>query len=143
MILNKQLVPRRFALTDTPAPGAVVPWATWLAAKERGDAIDGVGVLFPNDKDINELAPHLDHVPVVALSFPRFGDGRAYSQARRLTYLLGYKGTVLAIGDVLRDQILYMSRVGFNAFYLREDQDPAATLRAFTLYSAYYQYQTP
>lgn len=140
MILDRRLVPRRFPLTAAPEAGAVIPWATWLAAKERGEDLTGVGALFPNDKDVAELAPHLPTLPVVALHFPRFQDGRAYTQARKLTHLLGYRGVVLATGDVLRDQVLYMSRVGFNAFHLREDQDPAATLNAFRLYSAYYQY---
>lgn len=140
MILDRRLVPRRFPLTAAPEPGAVIPWATWLAAKERGEDLTDVGVLFPNDKDVAELTPHLGTLPVVALHFPRFQDGRAYTQARKLTHLLGYRGVVLATGDVLRDQVLYMSRVGFNAFHLREDQDAAATLNAFRLYSAYYQY---
>ncbi|HRE89919.1 MAG TPA: DUF934 domain-containing protein [Myxococcota bacterium] len=142
MILDCRLVPRRFPLTDTPDPGAVVPFATWLASKARGEDLSDVGVLFPNDKDVAELAPHLAELPVVALHFPRFQDGRAYTQARKLTHLLGYRGVVLATGDVLRDQVLYMSRVGFNAFHLREDQDAAATLNAFRLYSAFYQYAT-
>ncbi len=141
MILDGRLTGWRFPLADTPSAGAVIPWATWLAAHTRGDDLTGVGVFFANDQDVGLLAPHLPSLPVVALSFPRFQDGRAYSQARRLTHLLGYKGVVLAVGDVLRDQILYMSRVGFNAFHLRADQDPAATLRAFSLYSAFYQYQ--
>jgi uncharacterized protein (DUF934 family) len=142
MILDRRLVPRRFPLSDTPAPGAIVPWATWLLAHQRGEDLAEVGVLFPNDKDVAELTPHLGALPVVALHFPRFQDGRAYTQARKLTHLLGYRGVVLATGDVLRDQVLYMSRVGFNAFHLREDQDAAATLNAFRLYSAFYQYAT-
>jgi uncharacterized protein (DUF934 family) len=140
MILEGKLTARRFPHSDTPRAGTVIPWTTWLEAHGRGDDLAEVGVLFPNDKDIALLTPHLYALPVVALNFPRFQDGRAYSQARRLTHLLGYKGIVLAVGDVLRDQVLYMSRVGFNAFHLRADQDPVATLRAFTLYSAFYQY---
>jgi uncharacterized protein (DUF934 family) len=140
MILDRRIVARRYELTETPGPGAVIPFSTWLDLKTKGEDLSQVGVSFPNDKDVAILVPHLADIPVIALSFPSYRDGRAYSQARKLSHLFGFRGTLLAVGDVLRDQILYMSRVGFNAFHLRDDQDPTATLRAFSLFSAYYQY---
>ena len=59
--------------------------------------------------------------------------------ARRFLFV-GYDGTILAFGDVLRDQLLYMSRCGINGFYLRSDQDPQTCLAAFDLYTTHYQY---
>jgi len=140
MILDKRIVARRYELSDSARPGAIVPFATWLELKTKGEELSQVGVSFPNDKDVAALVPHLADLPVIALSFPNYRDGRAYSQARKLSHLFGYRGTLLAVGDVLRDQLLYMSRVGFNAFHLRDDQDPVAALRAFSLFSAFYQY---
>ena len=67
-------------------------------------------------------------------------DGRAYSHARRLRAHWGYQGTLLAFGDVQRDQASNMARCGVNAFYMRPDQDLAATLGAFERFSAFYQY---
>ncbi len=140
MILDKRIVARRFELSETARPGAVIPFSIWLELKAKGEDLSQVGVSFPNDKDVVDLIPHFADIPVIALSFPTYRDGRAYSQARKLSHLFGYRGTLLAVGDVLRDQLLYMSRVGFNAFHLRDDQDPTAALRAFSLFSAFYQY---
>jgi uncharacterized protein (DUF934 family) len=142
MILDKRIVARRYELTETARPGAVIPYASWLDLGAKGEDLTLVGVSFPNDKDVAELVPHLASLPVIALSFPTYRDGRAYSQARKLSHLFGFRGTLLAVGDVLRDQLLYMSRVGFNAFHLRDDQDPVAALRAFSLFTSFYQYDS-
>jgi uncharacterized protein (DUF934 family) len=61
---------------------------------------------------------------LIAVRFPKFGDGRGYSIARLLRERYGYRGELRAVGDVLRDQLLFMKRSGFDSFSLREDQDP-------------------
>ena len=73
-----------------------------------------VGVIWPNSRDVDELAPHLAHLASVALVFPTFRDGRAYSQARLLRERYGYRGELRATGQVLRDQFLFMLRAGFT-----------------------------
>ena len=81
------------------------------------------GVIWPNNRDIDELAPYLDKLALVALVFPKFQDGRAYSQARILRERLGFRGELRATGQVLRDQFIFMQRAGFNSFEVKKDAD--------------------
>ena len=130
-------------LDDAPIPDGVpviIPAARFLAdAAElvRRDA--PVGVLWPNNRRIAELAPHLDRLALVALEFPSFKDGRAYSQARLLREQYGYRGELRATGNVLRDQFLFLLRAGFDAFEVAKDADAAAFAEAVTRYSVFYQ----
>jgi len=73
------------------------------------------GVVWPNNRDLDDLVPYLDRLAVVALVFPTFRDGRAYSQARLLRERYKYRGELRATGQVLRDQFLFMTRAGFDA----------------------------
>jgi len=75
----------------------------------------------------------------VAVHFPQFADGRGYSLGRLLRERYGWRGELRAIGDVLRDQLFYLTRCGFDAFDLREDQDLQAALSAFDDFSESYQ----
>lgn len=148
MILDGKIVPRRFVLKPAltgedvvePAADTAIPWAQWQARAAAGADLTGLGVILEGDTDIRELQTHLDLLPFVALHVPKFTDGRCYSHARRLRALWGYKGTLLVFGDVLRDQLAYMARVGINAFYMRADQNLQGSLEAFSLYTDYYQY---
>jgi uncharacterized protein (DUF934 family) len=71
--------------------------------------------------------------------FPTFTDGRGYSTARLLRERYGYRGELRAVGDVLRDQLFYLSRVGFDAFALRQDQDAEGALASLADFSESYQ----
>jgi uncharacterized protein (DUF934 family) len=115
------------------------------AARLLGDASRLVlraaptGVSWPNDRKIGELAPYLDWLALVALAFPTFKDGRAYSQARLLRERYGFRGELRATGQVLRDQLLFMHRAGFDAFELSKDADAAVFVQALTRYTVFYQ----
>jgi uncharacterized protein (DUF934 family) len=76
---------------------------------------------------------------LVALVFPTFKDGRAYSQARQLRERHGFRGELRATGDVLRDQFLFLVRAGFDAFEVKKDADAAAFAAAIARYSVFYQ----
>ena len=97
------------------------------------------GVIWPNDRNVAELAPHLDCLDVVALVFPKFQDGRAYSQARLLRERYGFRGELRATGSVLRDQFLFMLRAGFDAFEVTKPADAVHFAEATRRYSAFYQ----
>jgi uncharacterized protein (DUF934 family) len=75
-----------------------------------------VGVRLESHEEVEALAYDLPEISVVALAFPKFGDGRAYSYARLLRERFGFKGEVRAVGDVLREQAGFMIRCGFDAF---------------------------
>jgi uncharacterized protein (DUF934 family) len=75
-----------------------------------------VGVRLKSDEEVEALAYDLPRLSVVALEFPKFRDGRAYSNARILRERYGFKGEIRAVGDVLREQAHFMLRCGFDAF---------------------------
>ena len=94
--------------------------------------------LQPGD-DPAALAENLEGVTRIEVSFPKFGEGRGYSIARLLRGRYGYKGELRAVGHITRDHLLFMERVGFDAFELRDCEDPAQALAAFDVFSAFYQ----
>src|SRR5262249_55406530 len=102
---------------DALAPEGVpvVVSAARLAAEARDLVLrpTPVGVIWPNDRRVAELAPYLDWIKLVALVFPTFKDGRAYSQARLLRERHQFRGELRATGQVLRDQLLFLQRAGF------------------------------
>lgn len=129
---------------DEPVPSgvpAIVP-AHWLLAaaqeqiEKRGAPL---GVSWPNDKPESELAPFLPYLALVALKFPVFRDGRAFTQARLLRERYGFKGEIRATGDVLRDQFLFMLRSGFDAFEVKKDADADAFSQALHEFTLRYQ----
>ena len=90
-----------------------------------------------NDADPREVS--LEGVARVELDFPKFADGRAFSQAFLLRRRLGFAGDIRAVGDVLIDQLVQMERTGFSSAVLRADQDHADAKRQFDRYAAFYQ----
>jgi uncharacterized protein (DUF934 family) len=97
------------------------------------------GVLWPNNRDLDELVPYLDRLAAVALVFPSFRDGRAYSQARLLRERFQYRGELRATGQVLRDQFVFMLRAGFDAFEVKKQSDAEAFAQTVKRYSVFYQ----
>ena len=103
-------------------------------------AHDGrVGVCAAGHTDSSQLAALISQVALIALEIPKYTDGRAYTTARLLRDAYGYAGELRAVGNVLRDQILYLSRVGFDAFELTEGKDLDEALRGFDDFSVHYQ----
>src|ERR1700754_1966874 len=98
-----------------------------------------VGVVWPNSRDIDDLVPYLDRLAAVALVFPSFRDGRAYSQARLLREQYGFDGELRATGQVLRDQFVFMLRAGFDAFEGTKEADAAAFAGTVRRYTIFYQ----
>jgi uncharacterized protein (DUF934 family) len=128
---------------DEPVPDDVavlVPAARFLAdSADFAARTAATGVVWPNNKPVSELAPHLDRLALIALVFPNFKDGRAYTQARILRERYGYAGELRATGDVLRDQLVFMVRAGFDAFEVKKEADAKAFSAAVGHYSVVYQ----
>ena len=131
------------ALDDAPIPDGVpviVPGARFIAdARDLVQRDAPIGVLWPNDRKVAELAPWLDHISLVALVFPKFRDGRAYSQARLLRERFGYRRELRATGDVLRDQFQFLLRAGFDAFGVKKPADAGVFAQAAARFSVFYQ----
>lgn len=101
------------------------------------DATAGVALQLNNDADFKDLS--LDGVHRIDLNFPKFTDGRAFSQALLLRRRLGFKGEIRATGDVLVDQLVQMQRSGFDSAVLRADQDLAVAQRQLGRFKDFYQ----
>ncbi len=124
---------------EIPAGRIIVPLALWLARTEslvrRGD----VAVWLAGTDEPGQIAPWLERLPLIAVDFPKFTDGRGYSVAYLLRSRFGWRGELRAIGDVLPDQVFYMQRVGFDAFAVRPDRSIATALKALRTFSDAYQ----
>ncbi|HUN93908.1 MAG TPA: DUF934 domain-containing protein [Burkholderiaceae bacterium] len=121
-----------------PVDGDIVPLARYVAlapAQRRRP----IGAWIGPDQDPSALADFVDTLPIVAVDFPSFRDGRGYSIATLLRTRLRYAGPVRAIGDVLVDQLFSMKRVGISEFALRADQKPAVAESALRTFSEVYQ----
>jgi uncharacterized protein (DUF934 family) len=126
------------AIADDAA--VLVPAARLTAdAGELTQRSGRTGVLWPNDRNVAELVPYLDRLELIALSFPNFKDGRAYSQARLLRGRYGFRGELRATGQVLRDQFLFLLRAGFDAFEVIKPADADAFAETTRRYSGFYQ----
>ena len=109
-----------------------------IAANDHSTRATGSNVVeLANDVDPRTLA--LDGVDRIDLVFPKFTDGRAFSQAFLLHRRLGFKGEIRATGDVLVDQLAQMQRSGFSSAVLKEGQDMAVAQRQLDRYKAFYQ----
>ncbi len=128
-----------------PAEGAapqgyqLLTLAQWLAARDTWPRGLPLGVQLANDEDVELLAPDLERIALVALAFPKWTDGRAYSQARLLRSRYGFEGELRATGEVLVDMLPLLERNGFSSVTLRADQDRLAAERALRYFPGHYQ----
>lgn len=123
-----------------PATGKIiVPLTLWLAQREnllvRGD----VGVWIAADEEVEALADDVAALPLIAVDFPVFTDGRGFSTGRLLRERFGFKGELRAVGDVFKDTICYLYRCGFNAFAVRPDKNIHDALQGLQDFTEFYQ----
>ena len=124
------------AAIGLPEQHLILPIPLWQtngeALAEQGHK---VGVWLWPDDDPEALISIVQTLPIIAVHFPLFTDGRGYSHGKMLRDRLGYSGELRATGDVLRDQIYFLSRCGFSSFALRADQHPEECLTALNDFS--------
>jgi len=131
-------------LAEFDGRDVLIPLCCWLSEQPHIAARNGrTGVWLDSHERaaalISDALPPISAIPMIALNFPVFSDGRSYSNARFLREQLDYTDDLMAIGDVLRDQVFYMIRCGINVLALREDQNPEDALSAFTDFRDVYQ----
>jgi len=142
--------------------GVIINDDIWTFAPAEGDLSEGCAIAVPLSRFVEErdtllnrntklgiviepgddpraIADDFDKIDLIAVNFPTFSDGRGYTHARLLREQLGWQGELRAIGDVLRDQLLYMTRVGIDAFEVRKDHDAQAFAEALGEFSHVYQ----
>lgn len=149
LIKIRQVVQDNWQLLEPATEGApaipvegdvIVPLALWRRERAALLARKGrLGLRLDSGEGPEAVVEDLAHFDVIAINFPKVTDGRGYSTARLLRDRYGYQGEIRAVGDVQRDQLLYLSRCGFDAFALKERRDPQAALAAFSEFSEAYQ----
>ncbi len=148
LIKNLSIVDDAFSIKQTPecpfpSSNVLVSLQEWKSHKnELSQQPQQVGVWLNSDEEPEELVDDIQSLQVIAINFPTFADGRGYSIARLLRERYGYTGELRAIGDVLRDQLFYMSRCGFDTFSVREDRDINDALEGLSDFSEVYQTST-
>lgn len=123
-----------------PTGAIVVSLEQWQAQRDallaRGTPL---GIKLRSDQSPDLVAQDLAHFALVALEFPKFRDGRAYSYARLLRERYGFKGELRAVGDVLLEQLFFMLRTGFDAFELTSEDPEGDYQTAVAEFSVWYQ----
>jgi uncharacterized protein (DUF934 family) len=142
VLLNTEEAQEYIQNTDLFATATVLlPAAVYIATPQLQQAQQAkhIGVYLNSDEELSLIEPFLAQLPVIAFNFETFRDGRAYSKAYMLKTRLNFQGQIRAVGDVLRDQMAYMARCGFNTFVVRADKNIQDALNAFTEFSRTYQ----
>ena len=141
--LDRQSDPWQTAGEDAgpvvPTPYSLLTTLQWEAVRSAWPYGKPVGVLLANDADVETLAVDLSRLALIVLEFPKWTDGRAYSQAHLLRSRHRWPGEIRAVGEVLVDMVPLLQRNGFDSALLREDQSIAAAERALTFFPAHYQ----
>ena len=130
------------ATVAVPEGKVIVPQSLWLVQREllaARAAAGEIGVWIASDERPEAIKDDLSKFAVIAVDFPKFTDGRGYSIAYNLRIRLGWTGELRAIGDVLRDQLFQMQRVGFNAYATRPDRSIHDALKGLSDFSETYQ----
>lgn len=124
-----------------PAPKAhlLLTLEQWHAVRDTWPAGLSTGLLLGNTVDVESIEADLPRLALIALQFPKWVDGRAYSQAHVLRARLGYGGELRATGDVLVDMLPLLQRTGFDAVQLRRDQSVDAAERQLGFFAGHYQ----
>jgi uncharacterized protein (DUF934 family) len=126
-----------------PAPGRLLTLEQWHAVREAWPPGLATGVILPNTLDLATLAEDVQgpqaRLSLLVLQFPKWTDGRAYSQARLLRGRYRFDGEVRASGEVLVDMLPLLQRCGFDAVQLRRDQSLDAAQRALGFFAGHYQ----
>ncbi len=145
LIKNNEVVPDPWAsLGDEEAlpegAPAIVGLERWQNQRETLIERNApLGIRLRSDQPPGPIAEDVHRFQVIALEFPKFGDGRAYSYARLLRERYGFRGELRAVGNVLRDQALFMLRCGFDAFEVAEDSALEGWRAALAEISVFYQ----
>jgi uncharacterized protein (DUF934 family) len=133
------LLPGTATLAEIATAPSIVPLALWLESRDALAARTDIGVWLKPADDPDALAADVARLPLIAVEFPQFGDGRGYSTARLLRDKHGFRGELRAIGEILRDQLYYLRQCGFDTFALQAGRNVTEALAAFDDFSDNYQ----
>lgn len=124
---------------ELPEQPVLLPLQLWLENREDYSGRDDIGVWLDSHEEPELLGHRASELPLIAVNFPKFTDGRGYSIARLLRERFGYRRELRAVGDVLLDQLQFMKRCGFDSYALRPDKDFDQAARCLNFFSLAYQ----
>lgn len=149
LIKDKQVVEDLWQLVEDksiddaanlPEGDILIPLQVWLSCKDKlSDSSNSIAVWLDSDEHPSELIEDSESIAFIAINFPVFADGRGYSYATLLRQRYNYQGEIRAIGDVLRDQLFYMRRCGFDTFVMREQDRSDEALESLNDFNDTYQ----
>jgi len=123
-----------------PSGDILLSYSQWQTFSDQLDSHDGsVGVIIEGNADIEDIIEPLLKLPLIAINFPKFADGRAFSSARLIRERYEYTGEIRAVGGFIRDQLYYLSRCGFNAFKFDDSVDLTESAKSLQDFSEAYQ----
>jgi uncharacterized protein (DUF934 family) len=126
-------------VVELPEGPAIVPLSWWLENRDQITGREDVGVWFDSSDEPESLGEECQALPIIAVNFPMFTDGRGYSIARLLRERYHFPNELRAIGDVLLDQLFFMKRCGFDTFKLRADKDISKAPACLFVFGESYQ----
>lgn len=143
IIINREVVDDQWNMVtgddSVPAGDVIVALDTWKSQRDQlTDRAGKLGLLLEGDDELESLVDDLERFDLIALNFPKYTDGRSFSLARLLRDRYQFQGELRAVGNILRDQLSFLERCGFNAFVLT-DYDPHESLNSFDDISVKYQ----
>ena len=122
-----------------PAGSIIIPASYWLENKASLASRTDIGIWLDSDAEIELYIKEIAELPLIAINFPAFANGRGYSLARLIKERTEFKGELRAIGDVLLDQLFFMKRCGFNTFLLKEGLSAEKALEYLETFADPYQ----
>lgn len=118
----------------------ILPYAYWLEHKDSiKQGLNRIAIWLNSNDDIEQLSDDLSSISLIALNFPKFGDGRAFTMAHLLQDKHSFKGEIRAIGHPIADQAQFLFRCGVDSIDIPEGQDPAIWIKEATRMSRFYQ----
>ena len=131
------------ATLPIPAGRVVIPAVAWLAQRDtllaRAENLVDIAVSLAPTFRVEDIAHDVQHFAMIAIEFPKFIDGRGYSTARLLRERYAYRGELRAVGNIGRDQLFFLRRVGFDAILIPQGQDAEAALQSLNDFPDVYQ----
>lgn len=146
LLKDNQLIDNPWKRAENDTPLEVLQQGGWLIPVEQfilhSEALDAtqIGVILSTSTELSETIRGIGEVAAIAIDFPAFADGRGFSIARHLREDLAFKGDVLAIGNIIQDQLHYLKRCGFNGFEIQDDKaEEASLIQSLNDFSEAYQ----
>ena len=117
----------------------ILPLSFWLTNRSFFIQHSNIGVWINSDEDPSRIGSDCNQIPLIAINFPIFTDGRGYSAAKILRDNFNFRGELRAIGDILCDQMYFYRKCGFTSYSVRGDTDPKKAIRSLNDFSMNYQ----